>query len=159
MAVPDPTALSPPRQHPPQRRPRVAGLALHQRLGRAAHHHRTTVRAAFGPQVDDPIGFGDHVQVVLDHDHAVAAVDQAVQHADQLFDIGHVQAHRRLVVTAQDPATLRVTTLGDEKQFNTFLRLTSPGVIAALREAFPELPEQPDPKTVFVKLRELRNAW
>ena len=70
-----------------------------------------------------------------------------------------MQAHRRLVVTAQDPATLRVTTLGDEKQFNTFLRLTSPGVIAALREAFPDLPEQPDPKMVFVKLRELRNSW
>ena len=62
-------------------------------------------------------------------------------------------------VTGQDPATLRVTTLLEEKQFNTFLRLTSPSVIAALREAFPELPEQPDPKTVFVKLRELRNAW
>ena len=62
-------------------------------------------------------------------------------------------------VTGQDPATLRLTTLGEEKQFNTFLRLTSPGIIAALREAFPELPEQPDPKTVFVKLRELRNAW
>ena len=62
-------------------------------------------------------------------------------------------------VMGQDPATLGVTTLGEEKQFNTFLRLTSPGVIAALREAFPELPEQPDPKTVFVKLRELRNTW
>ena len=62
-------------------------------------------------------------------------------------------------VTGQDPASLRVTTLGEEKQFNTFLRLTSPSVIAALREAFPELPERPDPKTVFVKLRELRNAW
>jgi len=29
----------------------------------------------------------------------------------------------------------------------------------ALREEFPDLPEQPDPKTVFVKLRELRNKW
>jgi hydroxyacylglutathione hydrolase len=32
-------------------------------------------------------------------------------------------------------------------------------VIAALRAAFPDLPENPDPKTVFVKLRELRNSW
>ena len=62
-------------------------------------------------------------------------------------------------VTGQDPATMRVTTLGDEKQFNTFLRLTNPAVIAALRERFPDLPEKPDPKTVFVKLRELRNTW
>jgi hydroxyacylglutathione hydrolase len=62
-------------------------------------------------------------------------------------------------VAGQDPATARVTTLQEEKEINTFLRLTSPSVIAALREAFPELPEQPDPKTVFVKLRELRNKW
>ena len=62
-------------------------------------------------------------------------------------------------VTDQDPAKALVTTLGEEMQFNTFFRLTSPGVIARLREKFPELPEQPDAKTVFVKLRELRNKW
>jgi hydroxyacylglutathione hydrolase len=32
-------------------------------------------------------------------------------------------------------------------------------VIAKLREKFPDLPEQPDARTVFVKLRELRNTW
>jgi hypothetical protein len=53
--------------------------------------------AAFRPQVDDPVGLGDHVEVVLDHDDAVAGVDQPMQHADQLLDVGHVQAHRRLV--------------------------------------------------------------
>lgn len=62
-------------------------------------------------------------------------------------------------VTGHDPAAAHVTTLGEEKRINTFLRLRSPAVIAALREAFPDLPEQPDPKTVFVKLRELRNRW
>jgi hydroxyacylglutathione hydrolase len=62
-------------------------------------------------------------------------------------------------VAGHDPATMRVTTLREEKQFNTFLRLTSPSVIAALRQHFPDLPEKPDPKTVFVKLRELRNQW
>jgi hydroxyacylglutathione hydrolase len=62
-------------------------------------------------------------------------------------------------VTAHDPAAARVTTLQEEKRINTFLRLTSPSVIAALRAEFPDLPEQPDPRTVFVKLRELRNKW
>jgi hydroxyacylglutathione hydrolase len=62
-------------------------------------------------------------------------------------------------VAGHDPATSLVTTLDQEKQFNTFFRLTSPSVIARLREHFPDLPEQPDPKTVFVKLRELRNSW
>ncbi len=62
-------------------------------------------------------------------------------------------------VTGHDPATSLVTTLADEKRFNTFFRLGSASVIARLREAFPELPEAPDAKTVFVKLRELRNKW
>ena len=62
-------------------------------------------------------------------------------------------------VTGHDPATSIVTTLKEERQFNTFFRLTSPSVIAKLRESFPDLPEQPDAKTVFIKLRELRNKW
>jgi hydroxyacylglutathione hydrolase len=62
-------------------------------------------------------------------------------------------------VTGHDPAAARVTTLHEEQQINTFMRLSSPSVIAALREAFPDLPDSPDPKTVFVKLRELRNSW
>ena len=62
-------------------------------------------------------------------------------------------------VTGHDPATSMVTTLAEEKQFNTFFRLTSPRVIAKLRESFPDLPDEPDAKTVFIKLRELRNSW
>jgi hydroxyacylglutathione hydrolase len=62
-------------------------------------------------------------------------------------------------VAGHDPARAVVTTLAQEKQFNTFLRLSSPSVIAKLRESFPDLPERPDAKTVFIKLRELRNSW
>ncbi len=62
-------------------------------------------------------------------------------------------------VEGHDPASSRITTLKEEKQFNTFFRLTSPSVIAGLRQRFPELPEEPDAKTVFLKLRELRNKW
>jgi len=61
-------------------------------------------------------------------------------------------------VAGHDPASV-VTTLADEQQINTFLRLDSPGVIARLRQDFPDLPDSPDPKTVFTKLRELRNKW
>jgi hydroxyacylglutathione hydrolase len=59
----------------------------------------------------------------------------------------------------QDPNLAYVSTLEVEMQVNTFFRLTSPTVIARLREAFPDLPDQPDPRTVFLKLRELRNNW
>ncbi len=58
-----------------------------------------------------------------------------------------------------DPASAVVTTLGEEKRINTFFRLQSPTVIARLREVFPEIGESPDAKTVFLKLRELRNRW
>jgi hydroxyacylglutathione hydrolase len=63
------------------------------------------------------------------------------------------------VVEAQDARKPLVTTLGLEREINTFFRLTSPSVIRRLREAFPDLPETPDPKSVFLKLRELRNRW
>ncbi len=62
-------------------------------------------------------------------------------------------------VDHQDPAHAKVTTLAEEKQVNTFFRLQSPTVIARLREAFPELPDEPSPQEVFLKLRELRNSW
>jgi hydroxyacylglutathione hydrolase len=59
----------------------------------------------------------------------------------------------------QDPGHAMVTSLELEKEINTFFRLRSPSVIARLRAAFPDLPDEPDPRTVFLKLRELRNSW
>ncbi len=62
-------------------------------------------------------------------------------------------------VTGHDPALAHVTTLQEEREINTFMRLASPEVIAGLRAAFADLPAAPDAKTVFAKLRELRNKW
>ncbi len=59
----------------------------------------------------------------------------------------------------QDPDEALITTLGLEKAINTFFRLQRPSVIAALREAFPDLPDEPDAKSVFLRLRELRSSW
>jgi len=62
-------------------------------------------------------------------------------------------------LAGQDTGRAYVSTLEVEREINTFFRLTSPTVIAKLRESFPDLPEQPDPRSVFLKLRELRNSW
>jgi hydroxyacylglutathione hydrolase len=62
-------------------------------------------------------------------------------------------------LSGQDPNAAYVSTLAVEREVNTFFRLRSPTVIAKLREAFPDLPDAPDPRTVFLKLRELRNDW
>jgi len=59
----------------------------------------------------------------------------------------------------QDPANAHVTTLGEEREINVFLRLEQPTIISRLREACPEIGEVPDARTVFLKLRELRNSW
>ncbi|MAG98489.1 MAG: hydroxyacylglutathione hydrolase [Alphaproteobacteria bacterium] len=60
---------------------------------------------------------------------------------------------------AQDMQNPIVTTLGQEKAYNTFLRLESPSLVAKLQERFPELPSEPSPREVFLKLRQLRNDW
>ena len=62
-------------------------------------------------------------------------------------------------VSARGPDDALISTLGLEKEINTFFRLTNPSVVARLRDTFPDLPESPDPETVFLKLRELRNRW
>ena len=62
-------------------------------------------------------------------------------------------------VKNQDPDDAMVTTLQLEKELNTFFRLSSESVIEGLRKDFPDLPDKPDRRTVFLKLRELRNSW
>jgi len=62
-------------------------------------------------------------------------------------------------VEDQDTDDALVSTLALEKEINTFFRLHSPTVIKRLRERFPDLPDDPDAETVFLKLRELRNSW
>lgn len=62
-------------------------------------------------------------------------------------------------VADQDANQALVSTIGLEKEVNTFFRLHSPTVIKVLRQAFSDLPDDPDPETVFLKLRELRNSW
>ncbi len=59
----------------------------------------------------------------------------------------------------QDPDDALVTTIGLEKDINTFFRLNNPEVIEKLRDKFPDMPPNPDEKAVFVALRELRNKW
>ncbi len=65
--------------------------------------------------------------------------------------------HADLAMTG--PLQMPVTTLGEEKLLNTFFRLGNPQIIAGLRERFPQLPEAPTPREVFVSLRALRNDW
>ena len=62
-------------------------------------------------------------------------------------------------VKDQNPDEPLVSTLSLEKEINTFLRLHNPTIREKLRSTFPNLPKELDDKTVFLKLRELRNKW
>src|SRR6266481_4967439 len=55
----------------------------------------------------------------------------------------------------QDTGNALVTTLALEREINTFFRLTSPSVIRRLRGAFPAPPHNPDPRSGFLRLREV----
>ncbi len=59
----------------------------------------------------------------------------------------------------QDPNEALVTSIALEKDINTFFRLNNPEIIEKLRDQFPNMPADPDPKEVFLALRELRNSW
>lgn len=59
----------------------------------------------------------------------------------------------------QDPAEALVTSMAQERDINTFFRLQSPTVVEKLANEFPELGDRPDPRAVFLRLRELRNSW
>jgi len=52
-----------------------------------------------------------------------------------------------------------ISNIAMERAVNTFFRLDSASVISNLSADFPDVGDQPDSETVFLKLRELRNSW
>lgn len=66
-----------------------------------------------------------------------------------------------LTAMQQWPADAKhyISNIGVERNINAFFRLKSQSLIAELRKQFPDLPEQLPEKTVFIKLRELRDKW
>ncbi len=55
----------------------MRGRYLGDAIGRALGDDLTAVRSSLRPEVDDPIGGLDDIQVVLDHDDGVARLDEA----------------------------------------------------------------------------------
>jgi hypothetical protein len=78
----------------------VPGVALGRGgdlLGRADGHDLAAGVSAFGAEIDDPVGGLDHFEIVLDHHHGVALVDQLVQHLEQLGHVVEMKPGGRLV--------------------------------------------------------------
>src|SRR5688572_21504875 len=71
------------------------------RLRRTLRHDLAALSASLGPQVDDPVGRPDDVEVVLDDDRRVALLDELVQHLEQVAGVVEVQPGRRFVQDVQ----------------------------------------------------------
>ena len=60
----------------------MRGHYLGDALRRPLRDDLTAVRSSLRPQVHDPVGGLDDVQVVLDHDDGVARLDEAAQNLE-----------------------------------------------------------------------------
>src|SRR5204863_10146655 len=80
-----------PLQQRRQELPGVAVARLCHHFGRPLDDHHATSIASLGPQVDDPVGGLDHVEVVLDDDDRVSLVDETAEDGEQLADVLEVE--------------------------------------------------------------------
>ena len=77
------------------------GLALDLRR-RTLGDHLSPVLSRAGPEVDHVVRRPDRALVVLDHDHRVPEVAEALERPDQLLVVALVQPDRRLVEDVED---------------------------------------------------------
>ena len=63
---------------------------------------RPPLLAAFRPQIDDPVGRLDDVEIVLDHQNRSPAVDQLAERRQQFLNVVEMQAGRGFVEDVQD---------------------------------------------------------
>ena len=82
-------------------------LARDDVLGRAGRNDAAAAVAALGSEVDDPVGGLDDVEVVLDDQDGVAALDKPLQHDEQLPNVVEVQARGWLVEDVEGAPVLR----------------------------------------------------
>jgi hydroxyacylglutathione hydrolase len=100
-------------------------------------------------------GLPDPTRVYPGHDYLARNLEFTLDREPTNTDAQALLARAK----SSEPANAAVTTLAEEKRVNTFFRLQNPTIVGRLREAFPDIGEHPDARTVFLKLRELRNRW
>src|SRR4051812_21778332 len=61
-------------------------------LRRSGNDELAALVAAFGAEVQNPIGALDHVQVMFDDEHGVTSLDETLQRIEQPLNVSEVQA-------------------------------------------------------------------
>ena len=80
------------------------GGSRRDRLRRPGNDDLAAAVASLRAQIHDPVGRLDHVQIVLDDQDRVAAVDQPVEDLQELLDVREVEAGRWLVEDVEGAA-------------------------------------------------------
>ena len=62
----------------------MAGNCAGDHFRWACGENLTAAAAAFRPEIDDPVGGSDHIEVVFDDDYRVAVIGEPVQHRDEV---------------------------------------------------------------------------
>src|ERR1700744_5527105 len=75
-------------------------------LRRALRNDSAAAFAAFGTEIDDPVGLLDDVEMVLDDEHGVAKRYQSLKYVEQFSHVVEVKAGRRLVENVECAAGL-----------------------------------------------------
>ena len=71
--------------------PGVARCCLSDHFGRALRHNLSTTIATLRAHIDDPVGGFDDIEIVFNHHHRVACLDELIQHAQQECDVVKMQ--------------------------------------------------------------------
>ena len=84
---------------------------LRESLRRPGAEQLPASLAPFGPEVDQPVARADHVEVVLDHQHAVARVHEPLEHPEKPLDVAEM-AHTAYDIHHYQPVLFAGQSLG-----------------------------------------------
>src|SRR6185437_2267433 len=129
-----------------------AECCLQRLSGQALIHLRNLLRsslgdeaaaagAAFGPEINDPVGGFDDIEIVLDDEHGVAQIHQRLQDPKQVLDIFKVQAGCRLVEQIEGAAGLPAAELAGQLDALRFAAAHGGGALAKVEIAQADLTE------------------
>jgi hypothetical protein len=76
--------------------PSVRAFVARELFRRPLRDQLPAAASTFRTEIDDPIGLGDQIQIVLDHNHRMTSIHQALQHLHQPPHVRHVQSNRWL---------------------------------------------------------------
>src|SRR5262249_35096130 len=122
----------------------VRGRNLRNRLGRPLGHELAASGAALGPEVEDPVGALDHVEMVLYDEHRVAGVDETLQNTEKPPDIVEMEPGGGLVEDVEEVPTQPGAELSGDLEALRLAARQGRGGLAQAEIAEPDVLEDPE---------------